>query len=398
MRPEIFKKCDQKYVVLQTNIQTVMKINFMIRPSKVKRDGTCTIEASVFINGQRQNIFLDRSVHPKQWNQKKQRAKQKEINDYLDSVTNRFFNIENILLRENNLSLQSFVEMYKYGDKKATTLLTVCERFLTEYEKKVKVGEIVRQTLIKYQTIYRYIIRYVKSINRSDILMSDVNPSFCDGFKVFLLGHLTNNTTYKYIKMYKKILSYAVDSGYINRNPCLVKMKKERLEYHPLSIEQINTIRNKPISNDRLSKVRDLFVFQCYTGMAYIDMATLSRNDIKDDKIVKYRHKTNVKSVIPIFDATKAILEKYDYALPVLSNQRYNSYLKELGDICNIPQSLHSHLARHTMATIMLNNGISLPSIAKTLGHSNTRITEDIYAEMLDKTVIEEVMNLNNIL
>ena len=198
--------------------------------------------------------------------------------------------------------------------------------------------------------------------------------------------------------MYKKILSFAVDSGYINRNPCLVKMKKERLEYHPLSVEQINTIRNKSISNERLCKVRDLFVFQCYTGMAYIDMATLSRSDIKENKIIKYRHKTNVKSVIPIFDATKAILEKYDYTLPVLSNQRYNSYLKELGDICNIPQTLHSHLARHTMATIMLNNGISLPAIAKTLGHSNTRITEDIYAEMLDKTVIEEVMNLNDIL
>ena len=375
-----------------------MKINFMIRPSKVKRDGTCTIEASIFINGQRQNIFLDRSINPKLWNQKKQTSKLKEINDYLDSVTNLFYNIENTLLRENNLSLHSFMDMYRYGDRKTTTLLTVCDIFLKEYEKKVKVGEIVKQTLIKYRTIQSYIVRYVKSINRSDILMSDVNPSFCDGFKVFLLGHLTNNTTYKYIKMYKKILSFAVDSGYINRNPCLVKMKKERLEYHPLSVEQINTIRNKPISNERLCKVRDLFVFQCYTGMAYIDMATLSRSDIKENKIIKYRHKTNVKSVIPIFDATKAILEKYDYTLPVLSNQRYNSYLKELGDICNIPQTLHSHLARHTMATIMLNNGISLPAIAKTLGHSNTRITEDIYAEMLDKTVIEEVMNLNDIL
>ena len=385
-------------MVLQTNIQTVMKINFMIRPSKVKKDGTCTLEAVVSVKGQRQTIFLERSVHPKQWNQKKQRSKQQEINDYLDSVTTRFYNIETTLIRDNNLSLYTLIDMYRNGDRRNATLWDICNLFLREYEKKVKVGEIVKPTLIKYQTILGYVARYLKSINRSDILITDVNQSFCEGLKVYMLGHLTNNTTFKYIKMFKKVLNFAVDSGYLIRNPCMVKMKREKLEYHPLTIEQINAIRSKAIQNDRLSKVRDLFVFQCYTGMAYIDMATLSRNDIKDDKIIKYRQKTNVKSIIPLFDVTKEILQRYDYTLPVLSNQKYNSYLKELGDVCNIPQSLHSHLARHTMATIMLNNGISLPSIAKTLGHSNTRITEDIYAEMLDKTVVEEVMNLNKIL
>lgn len=375
-----------------------MKINFMIRPSKVKKDGTCTLEAVVSVNGQRQTIFLERSVHPKQWNQKKQRSKQHEINDYLDSVITRFYNIETTLIRDNNLSLYTLIDMYRNGDRRNATLWDICNLFLREYEKKVKVGEIVKPTLIKYQTILGYVARYLKSINRSDILITDVNQSFCEGLKVYMLGHLTNNTTFKYIKMFKKVLNFAVDSGYLIRNPCMVKMKREKLEYHPLTIEQINAIRSKAIQNDRLSKVRDLFVFQCYTGMAYIDMATLSRNDIKDDKIIKYRQKTNVKSIIPLFDVTKEILQRYDYTLPVLSNQKYNSYLKELGDVCDIPQSLHSHLARHTMATIMLNNGISLPSIAKTLGHSNTRITEDIYAEMLDKTVVEEVMNLNKIL
>jgi site-specific recombinase XerD len=375
-----------------------MKINFMIRPSKVKKDGTCTLEAVVSVKGQRQTIFLERSVHPKQWNQKKQRSKQQEINDYLDSVITRLYNIETTLIRDNNLSLYTLIDMYRNGDRRNATLWDICNLFLREYEKKVKVGEIVKPTLIKYQTILGYVARYLKSINRSDILITDVNQSFCEGLKVYMLGHLTNNTTFKYIKMFKKVLNFAVDSGYLIRNPCMVKMKREKLEYHPLTIEQINAIRSKAIQNDRLSKVRDLFVFQCYTGMAYIDMATLSRNDIKDDKIIKYRQKTNVKSIIPLFDVTKEILQRYDYTLPVLSNQKYNSYLKELGDVCNIPQSLHSHLARHTMATIMLNNGISLPSIAKTLGHSNTRITEDIYAEMLDKTVVEEVMNLNKIL
>ena len=375
-----------------------MKINFLIRPSKMKRDGTCTLEAMITVCGQRQTISLGRSIDPSHWNQKKQQSKLPEVNEYLNSVVGHFYTIENTLIRENKLSLNAVIEVYKYGAKGNITLLSVCDKFIKEYEKKVRVGDVTKATLIKYKNIHSYIARYIKSTKKSDIVITDITQAFCDGLKVFMLGHLSNNTTYKYIKMYKKILSFAVDSGYIDRNPCNVKMKKEKLKYHPLSIEQINTIKNKTISNERLSQVRDLFIFQCYTGMAYIDMAMFKKSDIKDDRIIKHRHKTNIKSVIPIFDVTRAILEKYDYSLPVLSNQKYNSYLKELGDICNIPQSLHSHLARHTLATIMLNNGISLSSIAKMLGHSNTRITEDIYAEMLDKTVIDEVLSLKNIL
>ena len=94
-----------------------MKINFMIRPSKVKKDGTCTLEAVVSVKGQRQTIFLERSVHPKQWNQKKQRSKQQEINDYLDSVITRFYNIETTLIRDNNLSLYTLIDMYRNGDR-----------------------------------------------------------------------------------------------------------------------------------------------------------------------------------------------------------------------------------------------------------------------------------------
>jgi integrase len=116
-------------------------------------------------------------------------------------------------------------------------------------------------------------------------------------------------------------------------------------------------------------------------------MAALKRENIMDDMIIISRKKTDVQSVIPLLPKAKAILEKYDYQLPVLSNQRYNSYLGEIKDICNIEKKLHTHLGRHTMATILINNGVDLPIIAKILGHSSTKITESIYAKVLDKTV-----------
>ena len=118
-------------------------------------------------------------------------------------------------------------------------------------------------------------------------------------------------------------------------------------------------------------------------------MATLRKDDIIGNTIYKKRQKTDVKSVIPLLPVSKAILEKYGYNLPVISNQKYNVLLKALGELCGIKVKLHSHLARHTAATVMINNGIELPIIAKILGHSSTKITEKVYASVREKTIID---------
>lgn len=144
--------------------------------------------------------------------------------------------------------------------------------------------------------------------------------------------------------------------------------------------------------SERLNNVRDLFVFQCYTGLAFIDMSTLTREDIKveaDGKewIVKERMKTGVPSFIPLMEVAKEILVKYDYVLPVLSNQKYNSYLKEIQDICHITKNLHSHLARHTCGTLLLNAGVDILTVSKILGHSTSKVTESVYVKVLPETI-----------
>jgi integrase len=170
-----------------------------------------------------------------------------------------------------------------------------------------------------------------------------------------------------------------------------LKIKKEEVEITPLSKDELNAIRQKDFRIKRLNQVRDCFVFASYTAMAYADLANISRDDIREQSGVHYiqkqRVKTGVQYTIPLNDIAMEILQRYDYHLPVLTNQRYNSYLKEIADICGIEKNLTSHLARHTAATLMLNSGISIDVVAKILGHRNTQMTAH-YAKMLDKTII----------
>jgi integrase len=173
-------------------------------------------------------------------------------------------------------------------------------------------------------------------------------------------------------------------------------MKKEKIEIQPLTIREINIIRKKKIEIERLAKIRDLFIFECYTGLAFTDLMSLNDLDFHIDEcghkwIIKKRHKTNVVATIPLLPIALEILDKYNYQLPHMSNVKYNAYLKELGDICKIKKKLHSHLARHTWATLLLNGGMKMAFVAKCLGHSNSKITESTYAKVLPDKLFEEV-------
>lgn len=146
------------------------------------------------------------------------------------------------------------------------------------------------------------------------------------------------------------------------------------------------------ITDKRIESIRDMFCLQSLTGLSYSDMVTLCKDDIQDDVIVKRRKKTDIQFVIPIFPIAKKILEKYEYELPIISNQKYNQYLKVLGDYARMPMKLHSHLGRHSFACILLNSGVDMKTISRALGHSTMRTTEKIYAEMSNKTVISNIL------
>ena len=153
-----------------------------------------------------------------------------------------------------------------------------------------------------------------------------------------------------------------------------------------------------------IESVRDTFVFCCFTGLAFIDVKTLKRSDISTEAdgkmwIRKNREKTDELSIIPLLDIPWKIMCKYEkhpavlakgVVLPVMSNQKVNAYLKEIADLAKISKHLTSHIARHTFATMSLNNHVPLETISKMLGHSDIKTTQ-IYAKLLDKTISEDM-------
>lgn len=245
----------------------------------------------------------------------------------------------------------------------------------------------------------------------NDIQLNEIKLSFASEFEHFLTVHhkLQSNTTMKYIKILKQILNYAISLEWIHSNP----LNSFRCSYQSpdrvvLTQEEIDVMYNKEMPNTRLEHVRDVFIFACYTGYAFSDVALLESSSIVrgidgEMWIQANRVKTNVKENVMLLDIPLNIINKYkehkiciakNKLLPVISNQHYNSYLKEIAVICNINKHLTSHIARHTFATtVTLANGISLESVSAMLGHASIKTTQ-IYAKVVQSKLSSEMMGL----
>lgn len=371
-----------------------MRLNYICRASKARKNGLSPIELSIIINGERAILTLDRHIKSTSFNSSTQKVRgDKELNEYLETIRKKCYSIENELIKMDCLNVDNFVNAFKNGiSYKEDTLLSVYDKHNELYKGNVLSGKVDNTALYKYRKSRERVAEYIKTLGKTDIRLKDITPSFVEDYQNYCLTSLKPSTANKEMKMLKKIFAFAVKERYIDVSPFQIKLKEEKLQYHPLTPQEIDMLYSKEIENERISMVRDLFIFQCYTGLSYIDMATLVKEDIVDDIIIKRRKKTDVKSIIPLLPVSKAILEQYDYRLPVISNQKYNAYLKVLGDTCGCRMILHSHLARHTYATLLLNKGVDMVTVSKTMGHSNSKITERIYAEMRKDTVVENIL------
>ena len=379
-----------------------MVINFVCRASKAKKDGLSPLELSIIINGKRKYITLDRNVKVANFDSKKQKVKgDAAINEYTVALKVKCYGIETEMMKNGmDVTMDSFVDVFKNGFKANT--ITILQLFRERNElfgKKIANGVVTGSTLEKYKVTMDYVAAYIKTLKKDDIMVKEITPMFIEDFFVYLVGLMSNNTAIQKMKHLKKILRMAVEEGYISVSPFKMTLKNEQKEVNPLTLDELRKIKNKNISLPRLAKVRDMFIFECYTGLAFTDMVNLrSENIVVDTKgnewIIKSRQKTKIQSTIPLLPIAKEILMKYQDELPTLTNQKYNGYLKELGDICGIKKNLHSHLARHSFATILLNSGVDMVSVSKILGHANSRITEKVYAKMLPETIMKKVMNV----
>lgn len=370
-----------------------MTICFVCRASKARKNGLSPIELSVIIDGIRTIITLDRQVHHSKFNPKTQTVKgDKDLNQYLDVIRRKCFTIETELIKMDNFDLDTFIHSFKYGiPQKQDTLLAIYDKHNELYKQNFLCGKINETAYYKYKMNRERIAEYLKSIGKTDIKLRDITPLFVENFQNYCLKSLKTNTTNKQLKMLKKILAFAVREGYLSVSPFQLVLREEKLDYDVLTKDEVDNLYGKKFTDRRIEQIKDCFVFQCYTGLAYSDLAQLTKDNIEDDVIVGRRKKTDVQFVVPLLPIAKEILEKYEYQLPIISNQKYNQYLKVLGDASGLNKSLHSHLARHTFACLLLNNGVDMKTISRTLGHSNLQTTERIYASMHNQTVVDNV-------
>lgn len=274
--------------------------------------------------------------------------------------------------------------------------------------------EFVLGTLGRYRTCISHIQEFLNwKLKVSDIDVKKNNYTFLNDFEFFLRTEKScnNNSAVKYIKNFGKIIRSCLANGWMEKDPFL--------NYHSnfdevtrvfLNEQELEKLFNKDFKNERLSQVRYIFLFSCYTGLAYIDTQKLTKNHINigldgNKWIYAVRQKTKTTSNIPVHPQAEDIIKKYvnhptcintGKLLPVLSNQKMNAYLKEIADLCGINKELTYHIARHTFATtVTLSNGVPIESVSKMLGHKNIKTTQH-YAKILDKKVSEDMVPLKS--
>jgi len=269
-------------------------------------------------------------------------------------------------------------------------------------------------TLERYQTSLKHTKDFIKwKFNISDINITKIDHSFVADYDFYLRSvcKCANNTTVKYIKNFKKIVRICIANGWINKDPFLnYKVKLKEVDRPFLTDAEIITVIEKDFATERLRLVRDIFIFSCYTGLAYIDVAQLTSANIclgidGNKWIYKNRQKTDSESRIPLLPIPNEIIAKYEShpqclnkgtLIPILSNQRMNSYLKKIADVCHINKELTFHVARHTFATtVTLTNGVPMESVSKMLGHKSLKTTQH-YAKIVDKKVGEDMQTLRD--
>ena len=244
-----------------------------------------------------------------------------------------------------------------------------------------------------------------KHYNRKDVRLKDLDLKFIQDLEYFFKTELKlkQATVYRSIQRVKKIIQFAIAENYLQKDPFhLYKNKKHKTVIIYLTDEELKQLEKHSFSQPRLQQVKDLFIFCCYTGLAYAEMSSLTAKNIEigfdgNEWIQMIRKKTNRKISVPLLPKAKEILEKYNNELPSISNQKFNSYLKEISALLSIDKKLTHHIARKTFATtVLLFNNVPMEIVSELLGHSNMNITQSHYGKVVQKKVSDEIHKLND--
>ena len=390
-------------------------IQFIIRASK-KDCSNALIYARITINGKRIEISLKRTINPLIWNHSAESIKgtsveTRQINKSIEDTRYQLRECYQQLQMQNKLISAEAIKNLFLGETKSEN--TLCS--LIEYHNTNMKGVLAHGTLKNYYTTKKFVDLFLrKRFKTNDIYLSDLNYQFITEFEFFLrstipldksnpLGH---NGIMKHIERLKKIARLGAMMEWMPKHPFeRFKLRFQKTERGFLTTQELSVIENFSFSKATLNRAKDLFVFSCYTGLAYIDIINLTTSNLcigmdGEHWIKTFRQKTEVPVNVPILPPAMAILEKYkddpvvankNGLLPLFSNQKVNGYLKEIAKACGINKYVSFHMARHTFATtITLTNGVPIETVSKMLGHTKMSTTQ-VYVHILEKKISDDM-------
>jgi integrase len=389
-------------------------LHIYAKTTKANAAGQLPIYIRLTVDGQRFEFSTKRFIEKSKWSPELSKMKgsseeARTLNSYLDLMKSKVFDVQMELIHKNEeLSLENFKSRILGNHQRERMLIPIYQNHNDKIEELIGNGY-AYGTLERFKISLKHVEEFIFwKYSLSDISINKIDYAFVTEFEFYLrsVKKCNNNTAVKYVRNFRKIIKICLDNDWLDKNPCSrYEGKMKEVERDFLTEEELSRIYTKRFSSERLTLVKDIFIFSCYTGLAYVDVRGLKKDHIGigidgQKWIFKNRQKTDTKSKIPVLPIPQEIIQKYsdhpkclneDSVLPILTNQKMNAYLKEIGDLCDIPKEITFHMARHTFATsVTLTNGVPIETVSKMLGHKNIQTTQH-YAKILDKKVSEDM-------
>ncbi|GGZ56369.1 site-specific integrase [Mesonia mobilis] len=387
-----------------------ISILFFLQKSRINKQDKCPIRCRITYNKKRQEFATGIFVEIKNWNINKKKTTNESLNDKLivieSGINSAFLKLK---LSGEHFDVSDVLKTFR-GEKSNKDMMLL-EFFSLMLEKKKKlIGiELTEKTWDKFLYVQNHLKDFITcKFQKNDLYLQKLKFNFIEDFEYFLKTEKKHKqiTANKAIQRFKYVIKQAVGQGYLERNPFYDhKPKKTRKEVVFLSKQELDLLESKPIQQSKLDRTRDCFIFCCYTGLAYREMYNLEKKNLVTGFdgniwIQMQREKTKKNISVPVLPKAIRIIEKYksvnsEYILPRLSNQRFNSYLKEIAGIVGIDKRLTHHMARKTFATtVLLYNNVPMEIVSELLGHSSIKVTQAHYGKILKKKVSEEMKKL----
>ena len=395
------------------------RVLFFLNKTRVLKNGEASVCMRITVNGSRVETNIRTSTDPALWRQAKESARGKsrracDLNTYIEEARIKLYQIFCELEQQNRSVTAHLLQELFFGQKKPEEVRTLLGTMQEHNDQcRALVGtDYALITVRRYESCRRYLAELIRQrYGKEDLPLAEVNGELVRAFAFYMKTEkgCQQNTVIRYMKCLKKITNLARANDWMAKDPFLgIRFHEKEVVREFLTMDELQTIYRKEFPLERLTLVRDVFIFAAFTGLAFIDVQQLAPEHIVRDNngnlwIRKPRQKTKNMCNIPLLDIPLEILRKYadhptcrkkGVLLPVPCNQKMNSYLKEIADICMIRKNLTTHCARHSYATsVCLANGVSLENVAKMLGHSNIKMTQH-YARVLDSSILRDMMQV----